>query len=142
MSNSQSKVYVMLSGGVDSSVAAASLKKNNYDLIGVFMKCWSMDQINRMKLSVDLYDCSWEDDIQDAAIVANKLKIPFEIWDFQEEYYQKVVKYMIDEYNCGRTPNPDVMCNGNIKFGIFYQKAMSLGADFVATGHYALIINQ
>jgi tRNA-uridine 2-sulfurtransferase len=131
------KVYVMLSGGVDSSVALAKLKDEKYDIIGVFMKCWSMDQIQRMKLSKDLYDCSWEDDVKDAQIVAQKLNIPFEIWDFQEEYYGKVVLYMIQEYKSGRTPNPDVMCNGNIKFGIFYEKAMQKGADFVATGHYA-----
>jgi tRNA-uridine 2-sulfurtransferase len=139
MFNSKLKVYIMLSGGVDSSVAAANLKNKGYDLVAVFMKCWSMDQINRMKLSEDLYDCSWEDDVQDASLVAKKLDIPFEVWDFQEQYYQKVVKYMIEEYELGRTPNPDVMCNGNIKFGIFYEQAMSCGADFVATGHYAAI---
>jgi tRNA-uridine 2-sulfurtransferase len=134
---SKNLVYVMLSGGVDSSVAAAKLLDQGYDLVGVFMKCWSMEQIERMHLSTDLYDCSWEDDVQDAQLVAGKLCIPFEVWDFQDEYYNKVVKYMIDEYQSGRTPNPDVMCNGNIKFGIFYDKAMERGADFVATGHYA-----
>lgn len=130
----------MLSGGVDSSVAAAKLLEQNYEVIGVFMKCWSMEQIQRMKLSIDLYDCSWEDDVQDAQLVAKKLNIPFEVWDFQDEYYHKVVQYMLDEYKFGRTPNPDVMCNGNIKFGIFYKKAMQKGADFVATGHYAKIV--
>ena len=135
------KVYVMLSGGVDSSVCASKLIDQNYDVVAVFMKCWSMAQITRMKLSEDLYDCSWEDDVQDAQLVASKLGIPFEIWDFEEEYYTKVVQYMIDEYQQGRTPNPDVMCNGNIKFGIFYNTAMARGADFVATGHYARMLN-
>ena len=130
----------MLSGGVDSSVAAAKLLEQNYKVVGVFMKCWSMEQIKRMKLSTDLYDCSWEDDVQDAELVAKKLGIPFEVWDFQDEYYIKVIQYMLDEYKSGRTPNPDVMCNGNIKFGIFYDIAMKSGADFVATGHYARII--
>lgn len=134
------KVFVMLSGGVDSSVAAAMLVDEGYDVTGVFMKCWSMDQITKMKLPVELYDCSWEDDVRDAELVAKKLKIPFEVWDFQQEYYDRVVRYMLDEYSIGRTPNPDVMCNGEIKFGIFYDKAMSLGADFVATGHYARIV--
>jgi tRNA-uridine 2-sulfurtransferase len=134
------KVFVMLSGGVDSSVAAARLVDEGYDVTGVFMKCWSMDQITKMKLPVELYDCSWEDDVRDAVIVARKLEIPFEVWDFQQEYYDRVVKYMLDEYSIGRTPNPDVMCNGEIKFGIFYDKAMSLGADYVATGHYARIV--
>jgi tRNA-uridine 2-sulfurtransferase len=136
----QKTVYVMLSGGVDSSVAGAKLLEQGYNLVGVFMKCWSMSQIERMQLSSDLYDCSWEDDVQDAELVAKKLAIPFEVWDFQDEYYAKVVQYMISEYKAGRTPNPDVMCNGNIKFGIFFEQAMTRGADYVATGHYARMI--
>jgi tRNA-uridine 2-sulfurtransferase len=136
---SQKTVYVMLSGGVDSSVAAAKLLEQGYNLVGVFMKCWSMEQIEKMKLPHELYDCGWEDDVQDAELVAKKLGIPFEVWDFQQEYYTKVVQHMLDEYEAGRTPNPDVMCNGNIKFGIFYDKAMERGANFVATGHYARI---
>jgi tRNA-uridine 2-sulfurtransferase len=138
--NMSKKIFVMLSGGVDSSVAAAKLVDEGYDVIGIFMKCWSMDQINKMQLPVELYDCSWEDDVRDAELVARKLEIPFEIWDFQQEYYDRVVKYMLDEYSIGRTPNPDVMCNGEIKFGIFWDKAMEQGADYVATGHYARIV--
>jgi tRNA-specific 2-thiouridylase len=132
----------MLSGGVDSSVAASKLIEQGYDVCGIYMKCWSKDQLEKLGLSEDLYACNWEDDIEDAAAVSKKLNIPFEVWDFQSEYRQKVVEYMIDEYRLGRTPNPDVMCNSVIKFGIFYQKAIQNGADFVATGHYARIINE
>lgn len=134
------KVYVMMSGGVDSSVAAACLVEQGYDVKGVFMKCWSLDALEKLGVSKDLYGCFWEDDAQDAQLVAKKLGIPFEIWDFQGEYRQKVVDYMIREYRSGRTPNPDVMCNSTIKFGIFYKKAIELGADFVATGHYARMV--
>ncbi len=133
-------VYMMLSGGVDSSVACAKLVDEGYEVRAVFMQCWSMNQINKLKLPKELYDCSWEDDAKDAELVAKKLNIPFEIWDFEDEYYNKVIKHMIDEYSNGRTPNPDVMCNGVIKFGIFYDRAMKLGADYVATGHYARIV--
>jgi tRNA-uridine 2-sulfurtransferase len=140
VNNSTKTVYLMLSGGVDSSVAAARLLDQGYTVKAVFMQCWSMNQINKLKLPIELYDCSWEDDVKDAELVAKKLGIPFEIWDFEEEYYSNVVKYMIDEYQSGRTPNPDVMCNGVIKFGIFYDRAMELGADYVATGHYARIV--
>lgn len=132
----------MLSGGVDSSVAASKLIDQGYDVRGVYMKCWSKDQLDKLGLSQDLYACNWEDDVEDAKSVANKLSIDFQVWDFQQEYRQKVVEYMIDEYRIGRTPNPDVMCNSVIKFGIFYKKAMLEGADFVATGHYARIVNQ
>ena len=126
-----------MSGGVDSSVAAAKLVDEGYDVYGVFMKCWSMEQVQKLKLPIELYDCSWEDDLQDAKIVAGKLGIPFAVWDFQAEYYDRVIQNMLSEYAAGRTPNPDVMCNGEIKFGIFYDKAMERGVDFVATGHYA-----
>jgi tRNA-uridine 2-sulfurtransferase len=133
------KVFVMLSGGVDSSVAACKLVQQGYEVTGVFMKCWSLDQLEILGLGQELYACTWEDDMQDAERIAKKLKIPFQVWDLQDIYRQKVVEYMLEEYRIGRTPNPDVMCNGVIKFGVFYKKAMELGADFVATGHYARI---
>jgi tRNA-specific 2-thiouridylase len=133
-------VFVMMSGGVDSSVAALILKNQGYNVVGVFMKCWSIDQLESLGASRDLYGCFWEDDSNDARLVAGKLGIPFYVWDFQEEYKQKVVDYMLSEYKAGRTPNPDVMCNSVIKFGIFYERARQLGAEFVATGHYARIL--
>lgn len=129
----------MMSGGVDSSVASACLKEQGYNLVGVFMKCWSLEQLESLGVSKDLYGCFWEDDVMDAELVTKKLGIPFEVWNFEGEYRQKVVEYMLHEYKIGRTPNPDVMCNSMIKFGIFYEKAMARGADFVATGHYARI---
>lgn len=135
-----SKVYVMMSGGVDSSVAASKLLDLGYDVTGVFMKCWSRDQLEIMNLSQDLYACLWEDDLEDARLVAKKLNIDFKVWDFQTEYRQKVVDYMLSEYKLGRTPNPDVMCNATIKFGMFYNTAVKEGADFVASGHYARIL--
>jgi tRNA-specific 2-thiouridylase len=134
---SKPKVFVMMSGGVDSSVAASVLQEKGYEVFGVYMKCWSIEQLDKLKVDESLYACEWEDDLLDAQTVANKLKIPFEVWDFQEEYLQRVVNYMLFEYKNGRTPNPDVMCNSTIKFGIFFEKAIGLGADFVATGHYA-----
>jgi len=127
----------MVSGGVDSSVAAALLKDEGYDVTAIFMKCWSLSQLEKLGVSPDLYGCFWEDDAKDAEVVAKKIGIPFEIWDFQDEYFEKVVNYMVEEYKMGRTPNPDVMCNSTIKFGIFFEKAKQRGADFVATGHYA-----
>jgi tRNA-uridine 2-sulfurtransferase len=135
--DSQKTVYMMMSGGVDSSVAAAILKDQGYIVIGVFIKCWSIESLTQMGVSDDLYGCFWEEDSTDARLVADSLDIPFYVWDFEEEYKAGVVDYMISEYKAGRTPNPDVMCNSTIKFGIFYEKAMQLGADFVATGHYA-----
>ena len=130
----------MMSGGVDSSVAAYLLTQNeNYEVRGVFMKCWSLDKLRQLGFSDQLYNCTWQDDMTDASIVAGKLGIPFEVWDFQDEYANGVVEYMIGEYLLGRTPNPDVMCNSIVKFGVFYERAMALGADFVATGHYAKI---
>ena len=130
-----------MSGGVDSSVAAYLLRLNPlYEVYGVFMKCWSLDKLRQKGFEDSVYACNWEEDLVDARMVANKLNIPFEVWDFQDEYSDKVIDYMIEEYSKGRTPNPDVMCNSVVKFGVFYDKAMSLGANYVATGHYAKIV--
>lgn len=122
------RVVVGMSGGVDSSVAAALLKKDGYDVTGVFMKNWADPR----------YPCPWEEDRRDAMRVAAILDIPFETWDFTREYREAVVSYMIREYTAGRTPNPDVMCNREIKFGIFLKRALERGVDFVATGHYVI----
>ncbi len=136
------KVYVMMSGGVDSSVAALLLSQNpNCTLKGVFMKCWSLEKLREKGFTDDLYACNWEEDLIDAKMVCQILNIDFEVWDFQDEYADNVIDYMINEYSLGRTPNPDVMCNSVVKFGVFYKKAMEEGADFVATGHYAKIID-
>jgi tRNA-uridine 2-sulfurtransferase len=131
------KVYLMLSGGVDSSVAAADLRDQGYQVVCVFMQCWSQVQLLQLGLDPTDYACAWEEDAQDAALVAQKLDLPFEIWDFRQDYYKNVVEYMVNEYKNGKTPNPDVMCNSTIKFGVFYERARAAGADFVATGHYA-----
>lgn len=112
-----------MSGGVDSSVTALLLKNQGYDVVGVFMRCYNLD------------GCA-ERDAEDARRVAGHLGISFYVWDFEEEYKQRVVQYMIDGYRAGITPNPDVMCNREIKFGLFLEKALAFGADFVATGHY------
>jgi len=123
-------VVVGLSGGVDSSVAAYLLKKQGYNVIGLFMKNWHDD-------SVTISDeCPWLDDSNDAMLVAEKLEIPFQTVDLSEEYKERIVDYMFREYEQGRTPNPDVLCNREIKFDVFLKIALSLGADFVATGHY------
>jgi tRNA-uridine 2-sulfurtransferase len=124
-------VVVGLSGGVDSSVTAALLKKQGFDVIGVFMKNWSEDFGD--------YGCTWAEDSEDARKVAQVLDIPFYVWDFEKEYHDKVVDYFLKEYEAGRTPNPDVMCNSEIKFKVFLNRALKLGADFVATGHYARV---
>jgi tRNA-uridine 2-sulfurtransferase len=139
---SKKTVYMMMSGGVDSSVAASVLVDQGYNVIGVFMKCWSVDSLTLIGASKDLYGCFWEEDSTDARLVANRLGIPFYVWDFEKEYKKGVVDYMLDEYRKGRTPNPDVMCNSVVKFGIFYQKAIAMGADFVATGHYARVTTE
>jgi len=124
------RVVVGLSGGVDSSVAAYLLKKQGYEVIGLFMKNWHDD-------SVTISDeCPWLDDSNDAMLVAEKLGIPFQTVDLSEEYKEKIVDYMFREYEMGRTPNPDVLCNREIKFDVFLKIALNLGADFVATGHY------
>lgn len=121
------KVYVGLSGGVDSAVSAALLKKQGYEVTGVFIKAWTPEG----------YPCTWKEDRRSAMRVAAVLEIPFVTLDLEKEYKQEVVDYMISEYKKGRTPNPDVMCNKEIKFGSFFDWAMKNGADFVATGHYA-----
>jgi tRNA-uridine 2-sulfurtransferase len=131
-------VYLMMSGGVDSSVAAYILSKNPlYEVRGVFMKCWSKETLLEQGYTEQIYACTWEDDLIDAKMVAKKLNMPFEVWDFQQEYKNYVVGYMISEYAKGVTPNPDVMCNSVVKFGAFYDRAILEGADYVATGHYA-----
>ncbi len=124
------RVIVGLSGGVDSSVAAYLLKEQGYEVIGLFMKNWHDD-------SVTISDeCPWLDDSNDALLVAEKLGIPFQTVDLSEQYKERIVEYMFHEYKHGRTPNPDVLCNREIKFDVFLKIALSLGADFVATGHY------
>lgn len=124
------KVVVGLSGGVDSSVAAKLLLDEGYEVIGLFMKNWHDD-------SVTISDeCPWLEDSNDALLVAQKLGIPFQTIDLSEEYKERIVDYMFNEYERGRTPNPDVLCNREIKFDIFLKIAMELGADYVATGHY------
>ncbi|MBX4187833.1 MAG: tRNA 2-thiouridine(34) synthase MnmA [Candidatus Doudnabacteria bacterium] len=129
-------VVVGLSGGVDSSLTAALLKKQGYSVVGVYMKNWSDDFGD--------YGCTWAEDAEDARKVAQTLDIPFYVWNFEKEYYSKVVEYFLSEYKSGRTPNPDVLCNSEIKFKVFLEKALDLealelGADFVATGHYSRI---
>lgn len=126
-------VYVGMSGGVDSSVSALLLKEQGYKVIGIYMKNWSKD-LPGMK-------CPWAEDLADAKRVAVRLGIDFEVWDFEDAYREKVVDYMLEEFRKGNTPNPDVMCNQEIKFKLFYEKAIERGADFIATGHYARIID-
>ena len=126
----QTKVVVGLSGGVDSSVTAYLLKQQGYQVIGLFMKNWHDD-------SVTISDeCPWLEDSNDALIVAEKLGIPFQTVDLSDTYRKRIVDYMFSEYKAGRTPNPDVLCNREIKFDVFLTIALSLGADYVATGHY------
>ena len=124
------RVVVGLSGGVDSSVTAYLLKEQGYEVIGLFMKNWHDD-------SVTISDeCPWLEDSNDAMIVADKLGIPFQTVDLSDQYKERIVDYMFNEYEKGRTPNPDVLCNREIKFDVFMDIALSLGADYVATGHY------
>jgi tRNA-specific 2-thiouridylase len=125
------RVVVGLSGGVDSSVTAYLLKEQGYDVIGMFMKNWHDDTVTISN------ECPWLDDSNDAMIVAQHLGIPFQAIDLSKEYKERIVDYMFAEYQAGRTPNPDVLCNREIKFDIFLNTALKLGADFVATGHYA-----
>ena len=124
------RVVVGLSGGVDSSVAAYLLKEHGYEVIGMFMKNWHDDSVTISK------ECPWLDDSNDAMIVAQHLGIPFQAIDLSVEYKERIVDYMFAEYQRGRTPNPDVLCNREIKFDIFLNTALKLGADYVATGHY------
>jgi tRNA-specific 2-thiouridylase len=121
--NHKKTVFVGMSGGVDSSVAAWLLKNQGYQVVGVFMRCYNLD------------GCA-ERDAEDARRVAGRIGIPFYVWDFERAYKERVVQYMIDGYRAGITPNPDVMCNKEIKFGMFLEKALKMGADYVATGHY------
>jgi len=127
MNKKAGKIFVGMSGGVDSSVSAALLKEEGYDVVGVFIKVWSPEWM----------PCTWPEERRDAMRVAAHLGIPFITLDLADEYKKGVADYMIEEYRKGRTPNPDVMCNKEVKFGSFYDKAMKEGADFVATGHYA-----
>ena len=124
------RVIVGLSGGVDSSVAAYILKEQGYEVIGLFMKNWHDDSVTISN------ECPWLDDSNDAMLVAEKLGIPFQTIDLSVEYKERIVDYMFKEYERGRTPNPDVLCNREIKFDVFLKIALDLGADYVATGHY------
>ena len=126
-STSHRKVFVGLSGGVDSAVSAALLKEQGYDVNAVFIKVWQPDFL----------PCTWRDEQRDAMRVCITLDIPFLFFDFEKEYKEGVIDKMLLEYKMGRTPNPDVLCNKEVKFGAFWQKAKELGADYIATGHYA-----
>ena len=124
------RVVVGLSGGVDSSVAAYLLQEQGYEVIGLFMKNWHDEGVTISN------ECPWLEDSNDALLVAEKLGIPFQTVDLSEQYKERIVDYMFNEYEKGRTPNPDVLCNREIKFDVFMKIALSLGADYVATGHY------
>ena len=125
------RVYVGMSGGVDSSIAAALLLDQDYDVTGVYMKNWSQD--------LPGMQCPWAEDLADAKRVAVQLGIDFKVFDFETQYRQKVVDYMLDEYRAGRTPNPDIMCNQEVKFKLFLETSLAAGADYIATGHYARV---
>lgn len=118
-----------MSGGVDSSVTAALLKDQGYKVTGIYMKNWTQN--------IAGFQCPWREDFEDAKRTATRLKIDFDVFDFQKEYKQKVVDYMVEEYKTGRTPNPDIMCNQEVKFKLFLDTALENGADLIATGHYA-----
>ena len=124
-------VYVGMSGGVDSSVTAALLLAEGYRVVGVYMKNWTQNVAGNL--------CPWSQDLADARATAAKLGIEFKIFDFQAQYKQQVVDYMTREYQAGRTPNPDIMCNQEIKFNLFLKTALADGADMIATGHYARV---
>ena len=127
------KVYVGMSGGVDSSLSAALLKQEGYDVVGVYMKNWTQDMPGAK--------CPWAYDLADAKRVAVKLGIDFKVFDFENEYKSRVVDYMVNEYKAGRTPNPDIMCNQEVKFKLFLETALEDGADMIATGHYARVLH-
>ncbi|MDP4095218.1 tRNA 2-thiouridine(34) synthase MnmA [Paenibacillus sp. P96] len=130
--NQDTRVVVGMSGGVDSSVTALLLKQQGYDVIGIFMKNWDdTDEFGH---------CTAEEDAEDVRRVCEQIDIPYYTVNFEKEYYDKVFSYFLDEYKSGRTPNPDVLCNREIKFGEFLNKALDLGADYVATGHYARVV--
>ncbi|ANE47206.1 thiouridylase [Paenibacillus swuensis] len=132
--NSSTRVVVGMSGGVDSSVTALVLKEQGYDVIGIFMKNWDdTDEFGH---------CTAEEDAEDVRRVCDQIGIPYYTVNFEKQYFDKVFAYFLDEYRKGRTPNPDVMCNREIKFGEFLQKALDLGADYIATGHYARVVEQ
>ena len=133
MATSSTRVVVAMSGGVDSSVAAFLLKKQGYDVLAIFMKNWHDESVT---ISAE---CPWLEDSYDAMLVAQKLNIPFQVIDLSNEYKDKIVDYMFAEYEEGRTPNPDILCNREIKFDIFLDTALKLNADFIATGHYAQV---
>jgi len=125
------KVYVGLSGGVDSSLTTALLKQQGYDVTAVYMKNWTKD--------IPGFICPWQDDFEDAKRVAVKLDVPLKVYDFEKQYRQKVVDYLVDGYKKGITPNPDIICNQEIKFKLFLDTAIEDGADYIATGHYARV---
>ena len=127
------KVIIGLSGGVDSSVSALLLKQQGYEVIGLFMKNWHDETVTISD------DCPWLDDSNDAMLIAEKLDIPFQTVDLSEQYHSRIIDYMFNEYENGRTPNPDVLCNREIKFDIFLKIALDLGADYIATGHYCQV---
>ena len=129
--NSKTRVVVGMSGGVDSSVTALLLKQQGYDVIGIFMKNWDDTDENGV--------CTATEDYKDVAAVADQIGIPYYSVNFEKEYWDRVFEYFLAEYRAGRTPNPDVMCNKEIKFKAFLDYAMTLGADYVATGHYARV---
>ena len=133
MTNKTARVVVGMSGGVDSSVAAYLLKEQGYDVIGIFMKNWHDETVTISD------ECPWLEDSYDAMIVAKKLMIPFQVIDFSKEYKKRIVDYMFSEYKVGRTPNPDILCNKEIKFDLFLKKALEFNADYIATGHYASV---
>ena len=128
----RTKVFLGMSGGVDSSLSAVLLQEQGYEVVGVYMKNWSRD--------LPGMSCPWADDLADAKRIAVKLGIDFRVFDFETEYKQKVVDYMLAEFRAGRTPNPDIMCNQEIKFKLFHGVAREQGADFIATGHYARVL--
>ena len=136
MSNKNTRVVIALSGGVDSSVAAYLLTEQGYDVIGIFMKNWHDETVTISN------ECPWVEDSYDAMIVAEKLSIPFQTIDLSKEYQERIIDYMFNEYKIGNTPNPDVLCNREIKFDVFLEIAKNLGADFVATGHYCRVVSK